>query len=96
MPQLRFAELEITSMSKFLVVVSAVTVNLAPDLSARPSRAVDIDVSGSGANGFDQFIKFSSANSSLVCQVGDISRSDRPRYCGWWGRARLSASGTIS
>ena len=85
-----------TSSGEVSVIVSAVTVDLAANLAAGPPGTVNIDVSASRANGVDQFIKFPSANTSLVCQVGDIDSGDRAGDCGWWRRARLRANGTVS
>ena len=78
------------------MLVAAVTVDLAANFAAGPSSAVNIDVSGSRANGLNQFIKFAGADSSLIRQVGDIYSSERPGDRGWRCRARLSAGGTVT
>src|SRR6185436_4724203 len=68
--------------------------NLATDFTAWPSRAVNVYISGASTNRADQFIKFASADTSLICQVSNIRRHDGARYrCGGrWTRLRSCRS----
>ena len=58
------------------MLVAAVVVDLAANLAAWPSRAVNVHVGGPGTNRPDQLIKFAGANTSLIRQVSDVSRRD--------------------
>ena len=78
------------------VVVTAVAVDLAADFAAGPARTVNIYVSSTGTYRRKQFVKFSSADSSFVREVGHIRRCDGSRYRSWWRWAGLGPSRTIA
>ena len=78
------------------MVVTAVAVDLAADLAARPPSAVNIHVSCLGTNGRDQFAKFSGANSPLVRKVGNVRCHDSAGYRCWWRGTGLSSRGSVA
>ena len=78
------------------MVVTAVAVDLAADLAARPPSAVNIHVRCLGTNGRDQFAKFSGANSPLVRKVGNVRCHDSAGYRCWWRGTGLSSRGSVA
>lgn len=79
-----------------LVAVAVVAVYLATDFAARPSRAVNVYVSGAGTNRVHQFIKFSGGNSALVREVSDVYRRDGAGDLCWGRRTRLRSRRTVA
>ncbi len=56
--------------------VAAVAVDLAADFATGPPRAVNIDVSGARTDRRKQFVKFPSADATLIREVGYIRGRD--------------------
>ena len=78
------------------MVVTAVAVDLATNLAAWPARAVNVDVSGAGANGRDQLIKFTGRDTALVGEVSNIPRCDGPVNRRWRRWTGLRICGTVA
>lgn len=79
-----------------LVVVAAVAVDLAANFAARPARAVNVYVSSTGANRFDQFWEFPGRDTALIREVGYVYRRDGAGDLGRWRRTRLRSCRTIA
>ena len=63
------------NVSVFLV--AAIAVDLAADFATGPSGAVNVHISGARTNCFEEFIKLSCTDATLIRQVSDVDRRDR-------------------
>lgn len=77
-------------------MVAAVAVDLGADFAARPSSAVNVYVSGAGANRIDKFAEFARGNTALVREVRDVYRRDRAGDLCRWRRTGLRSRRTVA
>ena len=84
------------------MVVTAVAVNLAADLAARPGGAVDVHISGAGTNCLNQLVNFAGIQSLIsrgqsCWDVGTyVGCEDRTRYRGGRCGAGLNSRRTVA